>query len=104
MEGHIASRTCLSSHFKEAASPFECRAWLVPVIIDQHWYLLAFDWMYNELRIYDSLATGKMPHPRLVEFGTALLDLVNDDFNLGVEAFNMVPEQVSGFHCSLTRF
>jgi hypothetical protein len=61
MEGHIASRTCLSFHFKQAMSPSECRAWLIPVLLEHHWYLLAFDWKDRAIRIYDSLATDRFP-------------------------------------------
>ena len=103
VEGHIASRTCLSSYFKQAASPFECRAWLIPVLLEHHWYLLAFDWIDRNLRIHDSLATNKTPHPRLVEFGGALLHLIAEDFELEDHEWNVVPEQVSSFHHSSAR-
>ena len=102
--GHIASRTCLSRHFKEAASPFECRAWLVPVLLKQHWYLLAFDWIDSALHIYDSLARSKNPHPSLVEFGGALLHLITEDFAMEDCDWNVVSEQASGFHRRLTKF
>ena len=96
MGGHIASRTSLSFHFKQAASPLECRAWLVPVLLEHHWYLLAFDWIDHALRIYDSLAMSKT-HPTLVKFGSALLDFITEDFDLKDSDWNVVPEQVSGF-------
>ena len=104
MKGHTASRACLSLHFKQAASPFECRAWLVPVLLEHHWYLLALDWMHLHLRIYDSLATSTTPHPRLVEFGEVLLSLISEDFELRDSDWSVVPESVSGFHRSLPRF
>jgi len=104
MEGHIASRTCLSFHFKQAASPFECRAWLIPVLLEHHWYLLGFNWIDRVFRIYDSLAVNKIPHPRLVEFGGALLNLIAEDFELEDHDWGVVPEQVSSFHSSLPRF
>ena len=102
--GHIPLRTYLSFHFKRAASPFECRAWLVPVLLEHHWYLLAFDWIDRDLCIYDSLATRKIAHSRLVKFGQALLHLITEDFKMEDCDWNVVPEQVSSFHRSLTRF
>ena len=104
MRGHTASRACLSFHFKQAASPFECRAWLVPVLLEHHWYLLVLDWVDFDIRIYDSLATSMIPHPRLVKFGEVLLTLISEDFDLRDSDWNVVPESVSGFHRSLTRF
>ena len=95
--GHILSRTCLSSHFQQAASPLKCRSWLVPVLLEHHWYLLEFDWIDSDLRIYDSLSMSKTLHPRLVEFGNALLDYIADDFVLRSYEWNVVPEQVSNF-------
>ena len=103
-KGHIASRACLSFHFKQAASPFKCRAWLVPVLLEHHWYLLSIDWVYGHLRIYDSLATSKTPHPRLVKFGEVLLNLISEDFELRDYDWDVVPESVGSFHRSLTRF
>jgi len=97
MKGHIASWTCLSFHFKQAASPFKCRSWLVPVLLEHHWYLLALDWMDGQLRIYDSLATSKIPHPHLVEFGEMLLNLISEDLELPDYNWNVAPESVSGF-------
>jgi hypothetical protein len=104
MGGHSASRASLSFHFKQAASPFKCRAWLIPVLLEDHWYLLAFDWIDRELHIYDSLATSKTPKQSLVKFGGALLNLIAEDFELEDCDWNVVPEQVGCFHCSLTRF
>ena len=104
MGGNSTSRTNLSSHFKQAASPLECHAWLVPVLLEHHWYLLVLDWKASELLIYDSLATSKIPHQKLVEFGGALVDLITEDFKLEENDWDIVPEFVSGFHCGLTRF
>jgi hypothetical protein len=104
MGGHSASWASLSFHFKQAASPFKCRAWLIPVLLEDHWYLLAFDWIDRELHIYDSLATSKTPKQSLVKFGGALLNLIAEDFELEDCDWNVVPEQVGCFHCSLTRF
>jgi hypothetical protein len=104
MGGHSVSRTTLSIHFKQAASPLECGAWLIPVLLESHWYLLELDWIDNDLRIYDSLATSKIPHPSLVRFGGALVDLITEDLKLEDNDWDTVPEQVSGFHCGLTRF
>jgi len=104
MRGHSASRTNLSSLFQQAASPLECRAWLVPVLHESHWYLLVFDWIVSDLSIYDSLASSKIPPSRLVEFGGALLDLITKDLNLEDSDWDTVPEQVSDFNCGLTRF
>jgi len=101
--GQIASRTSLSVYFNHAASPFECRAWLVPVLLIDHWYLLIFDWIDHEVRIYDSLSTSKVP-PRLVEFGRALLSLIEKEFQLGNCDWNIVPQMVGGFHRSLAKF
>ena len=104
MRGHTASRNCLSFHFKRAASPFGCRAWLVPVLLEHHWYLLAFYWIDRDLRIYDSLATSMVPHSSLVEFSKALLHLITEEFEMEDCDWNVIPEQVSSFHRSLTRF
>ena len=104
MGGHRASRTTLSFHFKQAASPLECGAWLVPVLLESHWYLLELDWVDSELRIYDSLATSTVPHSSLVKFGDALVGLITEDLKLEDSDWDMVPEHVSGFHCGLTRF
>ena len=102
--GHTASRACLSFHFKRAASPFKCCAWLVPVLLEHHWYLLVLDWVDVRLRIYDSLATSMIPHPRLVQFSEVLLTFISEDFELRDCNWNVVPESVSDFHRSLTRF
>ena len=100
MEGHIASRTCLSFHFKQVVSPLECRAWLIPVLLEHHWYLLEFNWIDHAIHIYDSFA---IPQPRLVGFGEALLNLIAEDFELIDQDWNIVPEQVSGVYYSVTR-
>ena len=97
MNGHSASRTTLSSHFKQAASLLECGAWLVPVLLESHWYLLELDWIDRDLRVYNSLAMSKIPHSSLVEFSGALVDLITEDLNLECNDWDMVPEQVSGF-------
>jgi hypothetical protein len=104
MEGHIASWASLSFHFKQAASPFKCRAWLIPVLLEDHWYLLAFDWIDHALCIYDSLATNRSPKLSLVKFGGELLNLIAEDFELEDYDWTVIPEQVSSLHCSLTRF
>ena len=105
MGGNRLSRTSLSIHFKQAASPLECRAWLVPVLLESHWYLLELDWIDRVLRIYDSLAANETStHPTLVDFGGELVDFITEDLELEKTDWDMVPEQVSGFHCGLTRF
>ena len=104
VESQTRLRTRLSYHFKQAASPFVCRAWLVPVLLEFHWYLLAFDWIDRKLHIYDSLATSKVPHQSLVNFGSALLLLITEEFDMEDCEWNVVPEQVSNFHYGLTRF
>jgi hypothetical protein len=104
MEGHLTSQASLSFHFKQAASPLKCCVWLIPVLLEDHWYLLAFDWIDRNLCIYDSLAANKTPKPSLVGFGGALLNLIAEDFELEDCDWNIIPEQVSSFHCSLTRF
>ena len=103
MGGHIPSQACLSFHFEQAASLLECCAWLVPVLLEHHWYLLEFNWIDTHLQIYDSLATSEPPHLHLVEFGTALLDFIAEKFKLENYDWTVVPEQVSSFHHSLTR-
>ena len=95
LEGHIASRTSLSFHFKQAASPLNCRAWLIPVLHRHHWYLLTFDWVDCAIRICDSLA---IPNPDLVEFGIALLKVIAEEFQFEDQEWDVVPEQVSSFH------
>src|SRR5260221_5368898 len=61
-------------HFKRAVSPLECRAWLIPVLLNKHWYLLVLDWIDCQIHIYDSLAAIKTAHPCLVTFGVAILN------------------------------
>ncbi len=101
--GHTASRACFSHHFNQVASPSEGHAWLVPVLLKHHWYLLEIDWIVGDFRIYDSLAMSKT-HQCLFEFGTALLKFITEDFILNSYDWAVVPEQVSGSHSSLTRF
>ena len=101
MAGDIVSRTCLSSHFKHTKDPTECRAWLIPVLLEYHWYLLEFDWIDCVVRILDSLAMNRSD---LVDFGSGLLNLIAEDCNLTHRSWNVIPEQVSSFHGSLTRF
>ena len=103
-EGHIPSQTCLSFHFKQAVSPLECRAWLIPVLFEHHWYLFVFDWIDCAIRIHDSLATNRNPPQPLIKFGTALLNLIAEDFEFTDQNWDVFPEEVSNFHCSLTRF
>ena len=92
------SRHGHSASFKEVASPVECRAWLVPAHLNNHWYLLALDWIDCQVRIYDSLATCNKPPPsQLARFGTALVTYANQDFDLGHQEWVIIPEQV----CSL---
>jgi hypothetical protein len=67
------------------------------MLLESHWYLLELDWIDRDLRVYDSLATSKIPHSSLVEFGGALVDLITEDLNLECNDWDMVPEQVSGF-------
>ena len=45
LEGHIASQTSLSFHFKQAASLLNCCTWLIPMLHKHHWYLLTFNWV-----------------------------------------------------------
>lgn len=93
-----ASQNCRRNHsasFKEVASPVECRAWLVPALLNNHWYLLALDWIDCQVRIYDSLATCNKPPPsQLAGFGTALVTYANQDFDLGHQEWAIIPEQV----------
>lgn len=105
-------QTCLSYHFKRAASPSVCRAWLVPVLLANHWYLLAFDWIAHKLYIYDSLAKSKehetdvekKHRDSLIGFGSALLHCSTEEFDLEDCQWSVVPEQASDFFHSLTRF
>ena len=101
---HTELRTCLSYHFKQATSPLECRAWLVPVLLQSHWYLLALDWIHHKLHVYDSLATNKVANQSLVRFGSGLLKLITEDLDMEECIWEVVPEQVSNFHRSFTRF
>jgi hypothetical protein len=103
-KGHQASQTCLSSHFEQAASPLDCRAWLIPVLLEQHWYLLTFDWVDHAIRICDSLATNEIPHPSLVNFSSDLLALIANDFELPDQDLEIVPEHVSSFNHRFTIF
>ena len=73
------------------------------MLIEHHWYLLEIDWIDGRFRIYDSLATSKT-HQCLFEFGTALLSFITEEFVLNSYDWTVVPEQVSGFHSSLTGF
>lgn len=106
MEGHASSRTSLSWHFMQAVSPSACRAWLIPVLLEHHWYLLAFDWVDCAISVYDSLAASKIPHRRLSKFAAALLLLIAKDRDLDLtdQTWNILPEQVSSSHYNLIRF
>jgi hypothetical protein len=93
-----AAQDCRRSHsacFKEVASPVECHAWLVPALLNDHWYLLALDWIDCRVRIYDSLARRNVPPPsQLAKFGTALVAYAHEDFDLGDQKWVIIPEQV----------
>ena len=102
-KGHSASRTSLTFHFKQATTPLDCRAWLVPVLLEHHWYLLTFDWVDCFIRISDSLATNQIPHPRLAEFGNSLVKLISNDLNLAEQELVLIPELVSGFYYGLNK-
>ena len=96
-KGHIPSRACLSSHFKQAISPLHCRAWLIPVLLEHHWYLLTFDWVEHAIRVCNSLATNEILHPRLKEFSESLLYFIVEDFDLEDQDWGVFPEDVSSF-------
>ena len=96
-KGHIKSRASLSSHFKQALSPLDCRAWLIPVLLEHHWYLLTFDWVKRAIRVCDSLATNEILHPRLKEFSESLLYFIVEDFDLEDQDWDVFPEDVSSF-------
>lgn len=93
-----AAQDCWRSHsacFKEVASPAECHAWLVPVLLNSHWYLLALDWIVCQVQIYDSLAMrGESPPSQLTNFAIALLAYAHEDFDLGHQKWFIIPEQV----------
>jgi hypothetical protein len=73
----------------------ECHAWLVPVLLNDHWYLLALDWVDCLVRVYDSLAPRNEPPPsQLVEFGIALVTYTHEDFELEHGKWFIIPEQV----------
>ena len=80
--------------FKQAASLVECRAWLVPILHNEHWYLLALDWEDSRIRIYDSLAMGNEPPSQLVAFGRTLVSFAHEDFNLEDKEWFIIPELV----------
>ena len=91
-------RRSYSASFKQVGSPVECHAWLIPVLFNGHWYLLALDWIECQVRIYDSLAMCDEPPPlQLAEFSRTLVDYANEDFDLGHQRWLIIPEQV----CSL---
>ena len=98
---HTAAQDCRRAHsdsFKKATSPVECRAWLVPVLFESHWYLLSLDWMDHRVRIYDSLATHNEPPPsQLEDFGIDMVKYAVQDFDLGDQSWGIIAEQV----CSL---
>ena len=93
-----AAQDCRRAHsdsFKKVASPVECRAWLVPVLLESHWYLLSLDWMDHRVRIYDSLATRNEPPPsQLEDFGIDLVKYADQDFDLGDQSWGIIAEQV----------
>ena len=74
------------------------------MLLEHHWYLLAFDWIDLAICIYDSLATSEIPDQRLVEFGCRLAKLIEEDFGLESHNWNVIPEKVSGCHLGLARF
>jgi hypothetical protein len=90
-------RRSYSACFQEVASPVKCRVWLVPALLDNHWYLLSLDWIDCRIRIYDSLATYKnQPPSQLAKFGTMLVTYVYEDSGLGHQEWLIIPEQVCG--------
>ena len=96
-----AAQDCRRAHsdsFKKVASPVECRAWLVPVLLESHWYLLSLDWVDHRVRIYDSLAACNEPPPsQLEDFGIDVVKYADQDFDLGNQSWGVIAEQV----CSL---
>ena len=88
-------RRSYSASFKEVASPVESHAWLVPALLNDHWYLLALDWMECQVCIYDSLARCDEPPPsELTKFATTLVAYVHEDFDLGHQEWLIIPERV----------
>ena len=90
-----ASRCSHSACFKEVASLGECHAWLVPILLNNHWYLLALDWVDCWVRVYDSLAAHDEQLPlQLTKFSMALVAYTHEDFDLGEQRWFVIPEQV----------
>jgi len=102
--GSSKPRSSISFYFKQIVSPFKCRAWLIPMLLEHHWYLLAFDWIDLAIHIYDSLAMSKIPDQCLVKFGHRLAKLIEEYFGLESHDWNVIPEKVSGCHLGLARF
>jgi len=74
------------------------------MLLEHHWYLLAFDWIDLAICIYNSLAMSKIPDQHLVEFGRGLARLIEEYFGLESHDWNVIPEKVSGCHLGLARF
>ena len=96
------SRQSITYHLMHATKPSLCRAWLVPVLYEQHWHLLVIDWIQCTLQLCDSLGAKKTSETALIDFGSELIGLAAEDWDLVVdETWNILGEQVGPFQSSL---
>ena len=85
------------SYIKACTNPSGLRAWFVPILMEHHWYLLAFDWVDCKIRVYDSFSVIGPPLLPLIEFGLAFVCIVYEYFGLKAPNWEFLPEEVCGF-------
>jgi len=85
------------SYTRACTHPSGCRAWLVPVLMENHWYLLAFDWVDCKIRVYDSLSVSGPPLSPLIQFSLAFVHVVYEDSGLKHVDWRVLPEEVCSF-------
>jgi len=69
----------------------------VPVLFEHHWYLLAFDWVDCQIRIYDSFSVGGPSLLPLIQFGQAFVSIVSEYYSFKDLDWTFLPEQVCDF-------
>ena len=84
-------------YIRACAHPSELRSWFVPILMEHHWYLLAFDWVDCKIHAYDSFSVSGPPLSPLIEFGMAFVCIVYEDFGLKTPDWEFHPEKVCGF-------
>jgi hypothetical protein len=97
IKGGTENPASILFHTRACTHPSESRAWLTPVLLKHHWYLLAFDWVDRHIRIYDSLSVGWSSLGPLIQFGRAFVGIISSEFGFKDEDWTILPEQVRIF-------